>query len=88
MVIVYGIDVTDYIIDICKTKYAGIENVEFIKNNGYSLKMIDDNSIDLVSCYTVFQHIPKKATQSYLKEFSRILMNFQKMSGPEGCILE
>jgi ubiquinone/menaquinone biosynthesis C-methylase UbiE len=70
---VYGIDVTDYIIEICKTKYAEIKNVEFIKNNGYSLEMIDDNSIDLVSCYTVFQHIPRKATQSYLKEFSRIL---------------
>ena len=76
---VYGIDITDYIIDICKTKYAGIENVEFIKNNGYSLKMIDDNSIDLVSCYTVFQHIPKKATQSYLKEFSRILKSDGKI---------
>jgi len=70
---VYGVDVTAYIIDICKTKYAGIENVEFIKNNGYTLEMIDDNSIDLVSCYTVFQHIPRKATQSYIKEFSRIL---------------
>tara|TARA_Y100000588_G_scaffold394440_1_gene514962 strand:+ start:3032 stop:3787 length:756 start_codon:yes stop_codon:yes gene_type:complete len=70
---VYAIDVTDYIIDICKTKYAGIKNVAFIKNNGYSLEMIDDSSIDLVSCYTVFQHIPRKATQSYLKEFSRII---------------
>ena len=70
---VYGIDVTDYIINICKTKFSEIENVEFIKNNGYSLEMIASSSIDLVSCYTVFQHIPRKATQSYLKEFSRIL---------------
>ena len=70
---VYAVDVIDYIIDICKTKYAGIKNVAFIKNNGYSLEMIDDSSIDLISCYNVFQHIPRKATQSYLKEFSRII---------------
>ena len=73
---VYGIEITDYIIDICKTKFAGIKNVKFIKNNGYSLKMIDDNSIDLVSCYAVFQHIPRKATYSYFKEFSRILSSY------------
>jgi len=35
--------------------------------------MIDDSSIDIISCYNVFQHIPRKATQSYLKEFSRII---------------
>ena len=76
---VYGIDVTDYIINICKTKFSEIENVEFIKNNGYSLEMIASSSIDLVSCYTVFQHIPRKATQSYLKEFSRILKSDGKI---------
>ena len=44
--------------------------------------MISDSSIDLVSSYTVFQHIPRKATQSYLKEFSRVLK-------PEGeCIIQ
>jgi len=69
-----GIDISDYVIDIAKKRFQMIDNVCFFSNEGASFPPeIENESIDLVYCFTVFQHIPREFTANYLKECYRVL---------------
>lgn len=69
-----GVDVSETAVKTAKTNLAEYKTVEIIKNTGTSLSGIESKSIDLVTCYDVFQHIPTlKIQQSYLGEIARVL---------------
>lgn len=54
-------------------------NVEFRVVSGERLDGVADASADVVVCYLVLQHLPRRgAVRAYLKEFARVL-------APDGC---
>jgi len=71
-----GVDVSDRMIEIAKTKLNNVKNVEFFVNNGLDLAQIRNESMDFVFEGFVFQHIPKKEiVENYCKETFRVLRN-------------
>jgi ubiquinone/menaquinone biosynthesis C-methylase UbiE len=68
-----AVDISDRCIEICKRKFAGCSNVEFVVNNGSDLRFIVDNSIDSIWSYDVFVHINVLEVEQYIKEFKRVL---------------
>lgn len=70
---IYGIDISDYIIGVCKRRFSEIDNVYFYVNSGYDLSMFEDAKFDFVYCFNVFQHIPRKLTEKYFQEIKRTL---------------
>lgn len=72
---VHGVDISPYIIDICKERFKDIDNVHFWHNKGDDLSLFEPNKFDFVYSFNVFQHIPRRFTESYLKGIKRILKN-------------
>lgn len=67
------VDISERCLTICKRRFAGCKNVEYYLTTGTSLKFIPDSSIDFVWSYDVFVHINPADTQTYLREFRRVL---------------
>jgi demethylmenaquinone methyltransferase/2-methoxy-6-polyprenyl-1,4-benzoquinol methylase len=70
---VYGVDISDFIIDVCKKRFSEKRNVHFYANSGYNLSLFEDSKFDFIYCFNVFQHIPRKFTEEYLREMKRTL---------------
>jgi len=69
-----GIDISEYIIDIAKKRFQAVKNVCFYTCDGTSFpEDIKGSSIDLIYCFTVFQHIPRDFTLNYLRECRRAI---------------
>ena len=69
-----GVDVSETAVQTAKENLSEFKTVEIIKNDGTSIPGVNDNSIDLVTCYDVFQHIPTlKVQQLYLVSIARVL---------------
>lgn len=73
-----GIDVVqellDYAKDICRRDDWG-----FLKSTGFTLPLQDD-SVDMIACFSVFTHLLHEETYAYLAEMRRVLK-------PEGKIV-
>lgn len=95
---VWGIDISPYVIEICRERFKGIKNVFFASNQGDDLSIFEDGQFDLIYCFNVLQHIPRDFTYSYLKEIKRVLkrgghaffnllsgMNYDMDAGPDGA---
>jgi len=71
---IYIVDINQENIDFCMQRFKDdYERFEFIKNNGYTLDEIADESITLAFCYDSMVHFDSDVIRSYLKEFRRIL---------------
>jgi SAM-dependent methyltransferase len=71
---IYGVDVSDRMIEIARRNLAGIDNAQVIANSGADLSTFADESIDFVYSYAVFQHIPsREVVLQYLREAVRVL---------------
>jgi len=70
---IHGIDISGFIIKICKERFSDIENVHFYNNKGDDLSMFGSQMFDFVYSFNVFQHIPRRFTANYLKEVRRVL---------------
>lgn len=68
-----AVDVTEKCIAYCKRVFGQNSNAEFYLNDGRSLDMVADNSIDFIWSFDVFVHIEPSDIECYLKEFRRIL---------------
>ena len=71
-----GVDISKQNIELFKNHLDSYhsKNIEFIVGDGYSLKEIDDGSVDAVFSYAVLQHIwEKEVILSYLRESVRVL---------------
>lgn len=68
-----AVDVTEKCIAHCKKLFAENENVEFHINDGRSLDVVADDSVDYVWSFDVFVHIEPPDIEQYLREFRRIL---------------
>jgi len=69
-----GVDFSRNMVKKARKRHSGLANVEFIVNDGWTLKEIGNNLIDLVFCELAFQHMEKDNVSSYVKEVFRVLV--------------
>jgi autotransporter strand-loop-strand O-heptosyltransferase len=74
-----GIDLNQNCVDRCKEIFVDYSNVNFIVNDGISLNMIGDKSIDLVFSWDSFVHMHKNVVESYFSEISRVIKDDGKI---------
>lgn len=67
------VDLAENCIDACKERFQAYNHIEYHVNNGKSLPMIPDNSIDFIFSFDSLVHAATDAMEGYIKEFSRVL---------------
>ena len=71
---IHGIDVSDEMVRLARTRLAGIAGVHVQAASGSDLAMFADCWFDFVYSYAVFQHIPSEdVVRCYLRETVRVL---------------
>lgn len=83
---VIGVDISPKMVELAWGFADHLKNVSFYENNGRDLSPFNDNAFDMVYSFVVFQHIPNKAKQGYIKEAYRVLkkggrLRFQLVEG-------
>ena len=68
-----GVDLSTRCIDACNQRFAGIDKATFATNDGVTLAMVADSSVDFVFCFDSFVHVEDETLASYLKELDRVL---------------
>jgi ubiquinone/menaquinone biosynthesis C-methylase UbiE len=67
------VDLSANCIAACKKRFANASNITYVVNNGRSLDIVQDNSIDLVFSFDSLVHCEKDVIAAYLKEIARTL---------------
>src|SRR5205085_355245 len=67
------VDLTDDCIEHCRGRFADAGNIEYHVNDGRSLAMIEDNSIDFVFSFDSLVHAESEVIAGYLQQLSRKL---------------
>jgi SAM-dependent methyltransferase len=67
------VDVSRRPLELCRSRFQGAENVEFVLSSGTDLPGIADRSVDAVWSFDVFVHIAPLDQASYLREIARVL---------------
>ena len=71
---IHGVDIADDMIDLGRTRIAGIAHAHLHWANDSDLSAFADASFDLVYSYAVMQHLPDEAPfWRYLAESARVL---------------
>jgi SAM-dependent methyltransferase len=68
-----AVDISQKCIDACRKRFENSGKASFFLNDGKSLEMIADSSIDFVFSYDSLVHADKDAIQGYLSQLPRIL---------------
>lgn len=67
------VDLTEKCIIACRNRFKDVPNISYFINDGKSLDMIPNNSIDFVFSWDSLVHAEKEVLESYLKELSNKL---------------
>lgn len=67
------VDVDEQNIEYCRHRFAGNDKFSFLRNDGVSLKEIEDNSVSLIYCYDSMVHFDSDVIRLYLRDFYRVL---------------
>lgn len=67
------VDVSERPLELCRRRFDGHTNVEFILSPGSELRGVEDGSIDAVWSFDVFVHVAPRDQAAYLKEIARVL---------------
>lgn len=70
---VVAVDVLQENIDFCANRFAGVEKLRLVRNDGVTLKEIPDSSITFLFCFDSMVHFDSDVIRAYLGEFRRIL---------------
>jgi ubiquinone/menaquinone biosynthesis C-methylase UbiE len=71
---IYGVDVSDEMIGLARERLRDVPNAHVEATDGASLARFEDDSIDFVYSYAVFQHVPSKdVVREYMRETARVL---------------
>jgi SAM-dependent methyltransferase len=71
---VYGLDVSQQMLELARGHNADLRNVEWLHGDGESLGVLGDSSVDGCFSHVVFQHIPdSRITLNYVREMGRVL---------------
>lgn len=68
-----GIDIAEACISACKERFEGRPGLSFFVNDGTSLPMVQDHSIDFIFSFDSLVHAEPEVLRSYLNEARRIL---------------
>lgn len=69
----FVVDINPKCIEVCQERFRGDDRVHCFKNDGISLKEIDDSSVTLVYSFDAMVHFDSDVVRSYLTEFYRVL---------------
>lgn len=67
------VDLTEGCIDACRARFAGADNIEYHVNDGRSLPMVADGSIDFAFSFDSLVHAEADVLRDYLGELRRTL---------------
>lgn len=67
-----GVDLAPKCVEACQKRFAG-HDATFATNDGHSLPMVSDSSVDFVFSYDSLVHVESEALGGYLSELARIL---------------
>jgi SAM-dependent methyltransferase len=68
-----GVDVAETCVNACKQRFSTAENANFFANDGKSLSMIADQTVDFVFSFDSLVHVEADVIDAYLAELSRVL---------------
>lgn len=68
-----GVDVTPKCVEACRQRFADRPGASFETNDGKSLPMVADGSIDFAFSFDSLVHVEIEALAAYLKELARVL---------------
>src|ERR1044071_7658319 len=77
----WAIDKSAECIDACQQRFAGDFHVHCILNDGLSLSMVPDGSVDFVFSFDSFVHPDREIVEGYLRQ-----LNTKLKAGGKGCI--
>jgi SAM-dependent methyltransferase len=69
-----GVDLSITCVEICRERFQSSSHMEFHVNDGLSLSIVADESIDFVFSHDSLVHAEAEVLQSYLKELARKLV--------------
>ncbi len=67
------VDVTERALHLCRERFAGAPNVEYILTEGGTLPAVPNGSVDSIWSFDVLVHIAPLDVASYLDEIARVL---------------
>jgi len=67
------VDLTEGCIDACRQRFAGASNIEYHVNDGRSLDMVEDGSIDFVFSFDSLVHAEIDVLDAYAQQLARKL---------------
>ena len=67
------VDISPKAIEVCKSRFAKHNHIEYYVNDGATLGFIADQSIDFIWSFDVFTVVGIHDIESYIKEFSRVM---------------
>lgn len=67
------VDLTERCIEACKERFAAFSNIIYHVNDGKSLSMIPDRSIDFVFSFDSLVHVEIEAMEPYLRQLAQKL---------------
>ena len=67
------VDLNENCIERCKERFASSSNISYYVNDGTSLEMIPDNSIDFVFCFDSLVHVEIQVLEAYVTQLARKL---------------
>ena len=70
-----AIDISEKCIQTCKQRFPESAHIEYHVNDGKSLEMIPDHSIDFVFSFDSLVHADASVLKSYISQLPRILTN-------------
>lgn len=68
-----GVDLVQECIAACRQRFSSTENVEFFVNDGRSLAMIPDNTVDFVFSFDSLVHVEADVMQAYISQLAQKL---------------
>lgn len=72
-----GVDLSERCVEACRGRFADRPAMSFHVNDGVSLPMVEDRSMDLVFSFDSLVHCEEEVLRSYVREIARVL-------GPDG----
>ena len=66
-------EVTERALELCRERFAGASNVEYVLTEGATLPSVPDGSVDSIWSFDVFVHVAPVDVASYLAEIARVL---------------
>jgi SAM-dependent methyltransferase len=68
-----GVDLAESCVEKCRERFKDADHAEFHANDGKSLAVVEDDSIDFLFSFDSLVHVEEDAIAAYLREFARTL---------------